>query len=365
MRRILLSSVALVAIGTAVGCSSSGGSSTTAAGAPGSSPAAASGSSTPVTTVTEYSGQSTTSAPQSYAAQAEGIYAKYGLKVKEVTISGATSAEVQALAADKTGFAFTGGDIADEMLVADKSKDASPLVAVSADEMLNPVALFFLKSSGITKPSDLIGKTIGVPSGSTSEEYLDVFLAKEGIPKDKVTIQNVSFAAQAAALMSKKVDANAEFVRGGGSLAILGKEHGEQIGSFTFGSYGIAAPLSATLVQRRLVTEHPAVAKDIALADAAANKFCVTNPAQCMKDYVAANPGVDYDNALAEWKTNISKGSTWNAATAAKETPAQFGYFSADLIAKTVPELEQLFGMKTKFNPATLYTNRFMAAPGT
>jgi NitT/TauT family transport system substrate-binding protein len=318
-----------------------------------------------VTTVTEYSGQSTTSAPQGYAAQAEGIYAKYNLKVKTVTISGATSAEVQALAADKSGLSFTGGDIADEMLVADKSTDATPLVAVAADETLNPVALFFLKSSGITKPSDLIGKTIGVPSGSTSGEYLDVFLQKEGIPLNKVKIQNVSFATQAAALISKKVDANAEFVRGGGSLAILGKAHGEQIGSFAFGSYGIAAPLSATLVQKSLITQHPDVAKDIALADAAANQFCVTNPEKCMKDYVAANPGVNYDNALAEWETNIAQGSTWNAATVAKQTPAQFGYFDAGLVAKTVPELETLFAMKLKFDPTTLYTNQFMEAPGT
>jgi NitT/TauT family transport system substrate-binding protein len=318
-----------------------------------------------VTTVTEYSGQSTTSAPQGYAAQAEGIYAKYNLKVKVVTISGATSAEVQALAADKSGLAFAGGDIADEMLVAGKSTEAAPLVAVSADETLNPVALFFLKSSGITKPSDLIGKTIGVPAGSTSEEYLNVFLQKEGIPVNKVKIENISFAAQAAALMAGKVDANAEFVRGGGSLAILGKEHGQQIGSFAFGSYGIAAPLSATLVQKSLLTQHPDVAKDIALADAAANEFCITNPAQCMKDYVAANPGVNYTDALAEWKTNIAQGSTWNAATVAKETPAQFGYFDASLIAKTVPELESLFDIKTKFDPTTLYTNQFMEAPGT
>jgi NitT/TauT family transport system substrate-binding protein len=361
MRRILLSSAALAAIGAAAaGCSSSAGSSTTAAG---SSPAIASASSAPVTTVTEYSGQSTTSAPEQYAAQAEGIFAKYNLKVKTVTISGATSAQVQALAADKSGLAFVGGDIADEMLVADKSQDASPLVAISAEETLNPVALFFLKSSGITKPSDLIGKTIGVPSGSTSEEYLKVFLAKEGIPQDKVKIENISFAAQAAALLAKKVDANAEFVRGGGSLAILGKEHGEEIGSFAFGNYGIAAPLSGTLVQQRLINEHPYVAKDIALASAAASQYCVTNPAQCMKDYVAANPGVNYDNALAEWKTNIAQGSTWNSATVAKETPAQFGYFSAGLIAKTVPELEQLFGIKKKFDPTTLYTNQFMEAP--
>jgi NitT/TauT family transport system substrate-binding protein len=316
-----------------------------------------------MTTVTEYSGQSTTSGPQDFAAQDEGIFAKYGLNVKHVTISGATSAQVEALAADKSGLAFAGGDIADEMLVADKGTGATPLVAVSAEETLNPVALFFLKGSGITKPSDLIGKTIGVPSGSTSLEYLNVFLQKEGIPANKVTIENISFAAQAAALISKKVDANAEFVRGGGSLAILGKEHGEEIGSFTFGDYGIAAPLSATLVQQRLVTEHPAVAKDIALAESAATQFCVTNPEQCMKDYVAGNAGTDYTNALAEWQTNIADGSTWNAATVAKQTPAQFGYFDAALVAKTVPELETLFAMKTKFNPTTLYTNQFMEAP--
>ncbi len=379
MRRLLVSSVVILAIGVA-GCSSSsgtagGGSSTAAPTSNSASSEISSGSPTggsaapsalmpaTMTTITQYGGESTTSAPEEFAAQAEGIYAKYNLDVKKVKVAGVTASQVQAVAADKTGLAFSSGDIADEMLVADKSADLSPLVAVAAQETLNPVAVFFLKSSGITKPSDLIGKTIGVPSGSTSGEYLDVFLEKEGIPKDKVTIQNISFATQAAALMAGKVDATAQFIRAKGSLAILGAQHGQEIGSFVFGDYDIAAPLSATLVQKRLVTEHPEVASAIALANSEAAQYCVINPEQCIKDYVAANAGVNYDNALAEWKADISDGSEWDPAATAKMTPAQFGYFDADLVAKTVPELEELFSMKTKFDPTTLYTNQFMAPP--
>ena len=347
--------------------SSSGGAPTSSSeSGPASSPAggAPDGKLATLTTITQYGGEATTSGPEEYAAQAEGIYAKYNLKVNKVKIAGVTASQVQALAADKTGMAFAGGDLADEMLVADKSDDANPLVAVTAGETLNPVAVFFLKSSGITKPSDLVGKKIGVPNGSTSAEYLDVFLAKEGISKNQVTIENISFATQAAALMAKKVDATAQFVRAKGSLTNLGKQNNEEIGSFVFGDFGIAAPLSATLVQQRLVTEHPDVAKAIALANAEATQFCVVNPEQCMRDYVAANAGVNYDNALVEWKTNVSDGSTWDASVVAKQTPAQFGYFDADLIAKTVPELETLFSMKTKFDPTTLFTNQFMQAPG-
>jgi NitT/TauT family transport system substrate-binding protein len=354
VRRILVSSIVVLAIGTAAGCSSSGSSANSSS----------SSSSTATTTVTDYVGGATTSAPQDFAAQAEGIYAKYNLKVKFVDLSG-TSQAVQAVAADKSGLAFTEGDIADEMLIESQNPSAPALVSVAASEQLNPVALFFLKGSGITKPSDLIGKTIGVPSGSLSEEYLDAFLKSEGIPADKVTVENIAFAAEGASLLGKKVNAIAEFVRGLGSLSLLAKPRGEQIGTFTFGKYNIASPLAGVVVQQSLVDKQSTVAKEIAQASTAALYFCVTNQSKCIKDFVAANAGDSYPDSLAEWQVAITQGYGLNPATVAKEKALQLGYISPALVAKTVPELQTLFSIKKTFDPATLYTNQYMESPGT
>jgi NitT/TauT family transport system substrate-binding protein len=354
VRRILVSSIVVLAIGAAAGCSSSGSSASSSS----------SSSSTATTTLTDYVGGATTSAPQDWAAQDQGIYAKYHLKVKFVDLSG-TSQAVQAVAADKSGLAFTEGDIADEMLIESQNPSAPALISVAATEQPNPVALFFLKSSGITKPSDLVGKTIGVPSGSLSEEYLDAFLRTEGVPQDKVTIENITFDAEGASLLGKKVQAIAEFVRGLGSLRLLAQPRGEQIGTFTFGKYNIASPLAGVIVQQSLVDKHPAVAKAIAQASTEALYFCVTNQSQCIKDFVAANAGDSYTDSLAEWQVAITQGYGWNPATVAKENPLQLGYISPALVAKTVPELQKLFSINKTFDPTTLYTNQYMESPGT
>ena len=192
--------------------------------------------SSPVT-VNDYVGGITSSAPQDWAADAEGIFAKHHLKVNFVILEG-TSQAVQAVAADRTGHAFVQGDILDEMLLADKNPSAPALIGVAGNEPRNPVALIFLQSSGIKSPADLSGKTIGVPTGSLSEQYLDIFLQKQGFAKDKVTIQNIGFGALHPALMQKRVDAICEFARGLASLDIVAQQQGHRIKVANLSSLG-------------------------------------------------------------------------------------------------------------------------------
>jgi ABC-type nitrate/sulfonate/bicarbonate transport system substrate-binding protein len=214
-------------------------------------------------TVSDYVGGITSSAPQDFAADAEGIFAKHKLKVNFVILEG-TSQAVQAVAADRTGRAFVQGDILDEMLLADKNPSAPPLIGIAGNEPRNPVALIFLQSSGIKSPGDLAGKTIGVPTGSLSEQYLDMFLQKQGIARDKVTIQNIGFSALHPALMQKRVDAICEFARGLASLDIIARQQGQKVESFLFGDYHMPSPLGAVVVQKNLVGRNPGVAAAIA-----------------------------------------------------------------------------------------------------
>src|SRR5208337_5614790 len=51
-----------------------------------------------------------------YAAEVEGIYQQNGLVIDQIPLDG-TSAAVQALAADKSGFAFVWGDLLDEIVI--------------------------------------------------------------------------------------------------------------------------------------------------------------------------------------------------------------------------------------------------------
>jgi NitT/TauT family transport system substrate-binding protein len=313
-------------------------------------------------TVTSYVGGVTTSAPQDFAADAEGIFAENNIKVNFVVLEG-TSQAVQATAADRTGFAFAQGDLLDEMLIADKNASAPALVGIAGNQPRNPVAVFYLRGTGIEKPSDLIGKRIGVPTGSLSEQYLDIFLQKQGISKDQVVVQNITFAALHPALLQKQVDAICEFARGLASLDIVAPQQGQSVGGFLFGDYDMPSPLGAVVVQKNLVDKNPDVAKAIATASTRGLYFCATKPEQCIKDFVAANEGRDYDQSLAEWKVALKAQYGLDPDKVNTMKPLQLGWFDPDLVNATTPDLKTLFSIEKTFDPTTLYTNQYMEKP--
>ncbi|HEV8654168.1 MAG TPA: ABC transporter substrate-binding protein [Candidatus Limnocylindria bacterium] len=360
-RRTLITTVIAAAAVVIGACGGTPGTSTPtgAGGSPGAS--ASPTGLTEVVEVTSYVGGVTSSAPHDYAGVTEGIYAKYKLKLNFVVLAG-TSQAVQAVAADRTGFAFTHGDILDEMLIADQNPDAPPLIGIAAGAMRNPVGVMYLQSSGIKTPADLRGKKIGVPTGSLSEQYLDVFLAKQGVPKSAVTIVNTAFAAQQGALLTKQVDAIAAFLRAIASLEIAVPQ-GDKVGSFIFGDYNLPSPLAGVTIQKSLLDKNPAVARAIALASTESLHFCVVNPQKCVEEFVAQNQGRDIPQTLAEWKVAITAQYGFDTEKAKTMKPLQLGWYDAALIAKTLPELKTLFNIKKDFDPTTLYTNQFVERP--
>lgn len=317
---------------------------------------------TEMTPVTVYVGGITSSAPQTFVAQAEGMFERHNLQAEFVILDG-TSQAVQAVAAHSDGFAFTDGSILDEMLIADNNPDAPPLLAIASGAPLNPVAVVYLDGSGIESPGDLVGKTIGVPTGSLSETYLKVFLEKQGVSLDDVTIQNIGFSALHPALLQGQVDAIAEFARGIASMEVVAEGEGRTVGSFLFGDYDIPSPLTGVVLRKSIADENPAVAQAIAAATAEALKFCVVDPEQCVQDFVDLNEGRDYAQTLAEWNLALVAQYGLDADTVEGMDPLQLGWFDADVVASTVPELERAFGISQTFDPTTLYTNEFVEQP--
>jgi len=313
-------------------------------------------------TVTLYVGGLTSSAPQDWAAQEQGIFEELGLDVEFVILDG-TSQAVQAVAAHGDGFAYVQGSILDAMLIADANPDAPELIAISAGAMRNPVALMFLEGKGISSPSDLVGKTIAVPTGSLSALYLDVFLEGEGISTDDVEILNVGFSALNPALLTGQVDAIVAFARAIASLSIVAPDQGDTIGSFLFGDFGIASPLASVVIQKRLLDEHPDVAKAIAEATTRALHLCAVDAEQCILDFVTVNDGRDYDQTFAEWQVAMEAQYGIDPATAEGMDPLSVGWFDADVIADTLPALRELFDISRDFDPTSLYTNEFMKQP--
>jgi ABC-type nitrate/sulfonate/bicarbonate transport system substrate-binding protein len=117
------------------------------------------------------------------------------------------------------------------------------------------------------------------------------------------------------------------------------------------------------VVQKSLVDNNPQVARAIATASTKALYFCATKPEQCVKDFIAANPGRDYDQTLAEWQVALKAQYGLDPQTVKGMQPLQLGWFDPDLVKNTVPDLKTLFTINTTFDPTTLYTNQFVQQP--
>ena len=309
-----------------------------------------------------YVGGVTSSAPQDWAAVAQGFFEEVNIEIEFVVLDG-TSQAVQAVAADGSGFAFTQGSILDEMLIVDANTGAPPLIGIAAGAMFNPVAMIFLEGNGISTPADLVGKTIGVPQGSLSATYLDVFLAAEGISQDDVEVLNIGFAALNPALLTGQVDAIVAFARAIASVDLAAQEQDDTVGSFMFADFDIPSPLTGVVVQQSLVDEHPEVARAIAVASTRGLHFCAVNAEQCIQDFVDLNEGRDFALTLAEWEVALEVQYGIDPSAAEGADPLTLGWWDPDLIAGTIPDLRETFGIATEFDPATLYTNDFVTQP--
>jgi NitT/TauT family transport system substrate-binding protein len=309
-----------------------------------------------------YVGGVTSSAPQDWAAVAQGFFEEVNIEIEFVVLDG-TSQAVQAVAADGSGFAFTQGSILDEMLIVDANTGAPPLIGIAAGAMFNPVAMIFLEGNGISTPADLVGKTIGVPQGSLSATYLDVFLEAEGIAPEDVEILNIGFAALNPALLTGQVDAIVAFARAIASVDLAAQEQDDTVGSFMFADYDIPSPLTGVVVQKRLMDEYPEVARAIAVASTRGLHFCAVNAEQCIQDFVDLNEGRDFELTLAEWEVALEVQYGIDPEAVQDVDPLTLGWWDGQLIADTIPDLRETFGIATEFDPTTLYTNDYVTEP--
>jgi NitT/TauT family transport system substrate-binding protein len=124
-----------------------------------------------------------------YIADMDGYFKKAGLEVKTNTARGSAPA-IQAILSGTALLSWVGWLES----VIDIANENAPIQAIAFTGRRSPLAIVSDKSKPLTKPQDLVGKRIGIPSeGGTSETTLDLMLAANNIPTDKVPRQVTGF----------------------------------------------------------------------------------------------------------------------------------------------------------------------------
>jgi len=124
-----------------------------------------------------------------YIAGIDGFYDKQGVSVKVETARGSAPA-IQAVLSG-TALLVRCGRIESLIAIANRS---APITAVAFTTRRSPLAIVSDKKEPLTKPEDLEGKRIGIPSeGGTSETTLDLLIASSGLTPEDVPRQVTGF----------------------------------------------------------------------------------------------------------------------------------------------------------------------------
>ena len=139
-----------------------------------------------------------------YVALEKGYFAEEGLQV--IMDYGTEEDAVKKVASGTADFGTSSGD---SIILA--RSNGIPVKYVMRWYNGWPTCIFSLKDKNITKPEDLVGKTVGMPGpfGANWVAY-QALLAKQGIDPKKVTVQMIGFT-QIAAVSQGQVDAAAGY----------------------------------------------------------------------------------------------------------------------------------------------------------
>lgn len=163
-----------------------------------------------------------------YVANEKGFYADEGLKVNLVPFS-FEEPVIDAVLNGKAVFGITG---AIDMLLA--RAQGLPIKSFAVIYKVSPICAYSLKESGIIRPQDFIGKTIGLEKAADIEIAYSVMMARLGIDRNQVKEVTIGF--DATDLLAGTVDVATGYIVNEPQQVI---ETGQKVNTILMAEYGV------------------------------------------------------------------------------------------------------------------------------
>lgn len=180
--------------------------------------------------------------------------------------------------------------------------DSVPL-AVFNIYKITPAAIVSWKSSNITKPSDLVGKTIGGPLTDNAYKLFPVFFKANGLDPASVKFNNVDLRLRESQLMRREVDA----VTGFDStvwinLKGLGMKR-EDVAIMLYADHGLDFYSNSVVVSRKFLKDNEAAIPGLCRAVCRAWQEAMVNPKAVTDALVKADALVkpDIEQDRLQW----------------------------------------------------------------
>ena len=158
-----------------------------------------------------------------------------------------------------------------------------------------PFAIVTKKATGVTKPADLVGKTLGGAQGTPTTRLLEVFARKNDVGMDKIKLSNMAPNLQEPLLIKGDIDGALVFnITSYFNLVLNRQDPDKDFNWLMFGDHGLDLYSNGLMVSQKLVKENP---KAVAGLVRATNKAMI----EIAKDQAIGMKGVtNFDNLVDE-----------------------------------------------------------------
>jgi len=224
-------------------------------------------------------------------AKSKGYFAAEGVDVEIDTGSGSAGAVTRvATGAYEMGFADFNA-----LVENDAKTPGSNIKAVYMVYNATPAAVFVLKKSGITKPADLVGKTLASPVFDAGRKAWPAFAKSNKIAVDSVKWQSVDPALRETLLARGAVDGITGFY----FTSLLNLEargvKTEDIVALKFPDYGVELYGNAIIASPKLIAENPKAVAGVLRAFNKALKETIADPVAAIAYVKERDPLINVD----------------------------------------------------------------------
>ncbi|MFY1673273.1 ABC transporter substrate-binding protein [Plantactinospora sp. WMMB334] len=229
-----------------------------------------------------------------WVAKDKGFFTEAGL---DVTIQpGAPATNNQGLLSGKAQFTYS--DVTQLMIQTGKGQ-ISEMRVIAAVHQSTLVAIFAPPGSGVTKPTDLEGKKVGVAQGSITKTLLPAYGKLAGFDASKLQFVEATPQTLVGLLVGKKVDVLSTFVITRNTVETITKQQMTVLPLTDYLRDLLGTGLTTTA---KYAADNPDIVKRFKDAAMKGLKYTVENPEEAAKIMKANNPNVQEQGAAAEIK---------------------------------------------------------------
>ena len=281
-----------------------------------------------------------------YLAERKGWYAEVGLDVK-ILQPGQNSDVEQIVGNDTVDF----GVSASEQLIPARAQGI-PIVSIAAIIQHNTSSLISLKSSGISRPRDLAGKTYGAFGGTFEKALIDKLVSCDGGNPTKVRFTQVGDADYRDGLTRHQYDA--VWVFDGWDVLKISHIDKLPVNRMPFSEYPACIPDWYTpilITNEKLIKTQPAVVRRFMTATARGYRAAMTDPTGAASALLAEAPELD-PTLVRDSATYLAGRYAADPKAWGRQDPAVWKRFVAFLTANKI--------IKPGFATDDAFTNVFL-----